>query len=244
MEALDKRFKRDQLALKKTAWKTFIRLKREDEEDIDQYIDKFEECYADFIKVGRDLDDETLALQLMESAGLRDELSQLVITGIDEERDDIFDQTERAMRKYLGSERAGISAKGDIKIKEEVFESEEALCARNNFYRPIGSRGSRRGGLRGGKSFQRARGTAGRVRVRSYGRGTTRGNLAANSSSNTNEKEVIDKEIERKVVNRQVNPLDEYGNPQTCHICGSIFHLAGRGGIGIALSPMKSTRHV
>ena len=81
------------------------------------------------MKVGRDLDDETLALQLMESAGLRDELSQLVITGIDKESDGIFDQTKRAMRKYLGSERAGISAKEDIKIKEEVFESvnEEAL---------------------------------------------------------------------------------------------------------------------
>ena len=48
------------------------------------------------------------------------------------------------MRKYLGSERAGISAKGDIKIKEEVFESvnEEALYARTNFYRPIGGRGN------------------------------------------------------------------------------------------------------
>ena len=43
------------------------------------------------MKVGRDLDDETLALQLMESARLKDELSQLVITGIDEEREDIFD---------------------------------------------------------------------------------------------------------------------------------------------------------
>ena len=90
--------------MKKKAWKTFIRLKREDEEDIDQHIDKFEECYADLMKEGRDLDDETPALQLMESAGLRDELSQLVITGIDEEREDIFDQTKRAMRKYLGSE--------------------------------------------------------------------------------------------------------------------------------------------
>ena len=69
LEVLDERFKRDQLALKKKAWKTFIKLKREDEEDIDQYIDKFEECYADLMKVGRDLDDETLALQLMESAG-------------------------------------------------------------------------------------------------------------------------------------------------------------------------------
>ena len=43
------------------------------------------------MKVGRDLDDETLALRLMKSAGLREELSQLVITGIDEEREDIID---------------------------------------------------------------------------------------------------------------------------------------------------------
>ena len=184
------------------------------------------------MKVGRDLDDKTLALQLMESAGLRDELSQLVITGIDEEREDIFDQTKRAMRKYLGSERAGSSAKGDI--KEEGFESvnEEALYTRINFYRSIGGRGNVRGGFRGGKSFQRAIGTAGRVQARSYGRGATKGNLAVNSNTNTNGKEVIDKESERKIVKRQVNPLDEYGNPQTCHICGSIFHFAGRGGIG------------
>ena len=240
LEVSDKRFKRDQLALKKKASKTFIRLKREDEEDIDQYIDKFEECYADLMKVGRDLDDETLALQLMESAGLRDELSQLVITGIDEEKYDIFDQTKRAMRKYLGSERAGISAKGGIKIKEEVFESvnEEALYARNNFYRPIGGRGNMRGGFRGGKSFQRARGTAGRVQVRSYGKITTRGNLASNTSSNTIEKEVIDKEIERKVVKRQVNPVDEHGNPQHFIFVNQSFILLGEVEL-VALSPMK-----
>ena len=64
-EVLDKRFKKDQLVLKKKAWKTFIRLKREDEEDIDQYIATFEECYADLMKVGRDLDNKSLALQLM-----------------------------------------------------------------------------------------------------------------------------------------------------------------------------------
>ena len=68
--------------------------------------------------------------------------------------------------------------------------------ARNNFYRPIGSRGNMRGGFRGGRSFQRARST--NVQVKSYERGTTRGNLAVNSSSNTEEKEVIDKESEEK----------------------------------------------
>ena len=60
--------------------------------------------------------------------------------------------------------------------------------------------------------------------------------MAVNSSTDTNEKEVINKESERKVVKRQVNPLNEYGNPQTCHICGSIFHFVGRGRIGCSES--------
>ena len=63
-----------------------------------------------------------------------------------------------------------------------------------------------RGSFRGGKSFQRARGAAGRVQVRSYGRRATRRNLAVNSNTNTTEK-VIDNESERKVVKRQVNHL-------------------------------------
>ena len=51
------------------------------------------------MKVRRDLDNETLVLQVMESAVLRGDMSLLVITGTDEEKDDIFDQTKRAMRK-------------------------------------------------------------------------------------------------------------------------------------------------
>ena len=56
-----------------------------------------------------------------------------------------------------------------------------------------------------------------------------------NSNTNTNEKEVIDKESE-KVIKKQVNPRNEHGNPQTCNICGSIFHFTGRGGIGCSES--------
>ena len=94
------------------------------------------------------------------------------------------------MRKYLGSERTSISAKGDINIKEEVFQSvnEEVLYAKNNFYRPIDSVGNMRECFGGEKSFQRARGAAGRVKLRSYGRGATRGNLAVISDTNTNER--------------------------------------------------------
>ena len=73
------------------------------------------------MKAERHLDDEILALQLMESAGLRDEFSQLVITGIDEERDDIFDQTKRAMKKYFGSERTGISGREIFELKRKYL---------------------------------------------------------------------------------------------------------------------------
>ena len=108
------------------------------------------------MEVGRDGDDETLALQLKGSAGLKDELRQLLITSIGEERDHIVDQTKRAMRRYLGGERAGISAKGDREIKEEAFESEnrESLYSRNNSYKLIGSRSSMRGRFRGGRFFR------------------------------------------------------------------------------------------
>ena len=90
-------------------------MNREDEEDIDQYIDKFEECFADLMKVGRDLDDQTLALQLMESAGLRDELNQWVITRIDEEREDTVCQTKRAIKEQV------LKQKETLKLKRKYL---------------------------------------------------------------------------------------------------------------------------
>ena len=143
LAVLDKRFKEDYLALKKKAWNTFINLKREKEEEIDEYIDKYDEECANFRKAGRDLDDETYALKLMDSAKLADDLSQLVISGIDDKQPEIYDQTKKATRKYLGSERSGISIKERIKVKDEVFmldnnENEQAyynaLPRQNSFY--------------------------------------------------------------------------------------------------------------
>ena len=102
LTVLDERFKEDQLALKKKAWHSFINTKRNQEDEVDTYIDKYEENVADLRKLGRDLDDETLALQLMENASLSDELSQLVLSGIDEKQANIFDQAKRSMIKVFG----------------------------------------------------------------------------------------------------------------------------------------------
>ena len=94
LAVLDKRFKEDDLAIKKKAWNHFVNLKRDNDQDIDEFIDKFDEACANLRKAGRDLDDETYALQLMESSNLNDDLSHLVISGINDQQPEIFEQTK------------------------------------------------------------------------------------------------------------------------------------------------------
>ena len=127
LTVLDARFKEDQLALKKKAWHSFIKTKRTQGEEIDTYIDNFEENVTNLRKLGRDLDDETLALQLMENASLSDEMSQLVLTGINEKANNIFDQAKRSMRKYMGSNKTGLSVNKGVTVKEEAFNTSYEL---------------------------------------------------------------------------------------------------------------------
>jgi len=102
---------------------------------------------------GRELDDETFALQLMESSNLSEELSQLVISGINDKQPEIFEQTKSTMRKYLGSDKTGLSVTEMVKEKERVFVSgeidqEQAYYTGERYY----SQSGRRGGQRGGRS--------------------------------------------------------------------------------------------
>ena len=130
-----------------------------------------------------------------------------------------YDQTKKALRKYLGSERSGISIKERIKVKDEVFmldnnENEQAyynaLPRQNSFYgRRIYSQNSQRGG-RGRGDFRRNGNQYHRQRMQ-----TTRSQSAVDSG-NKNKRP------------RQLNPPDSDGKPPKCHICGSIFHFAGR----------------
>lgn len=53
LKILDERFNEDQFALKKKAWHAFIKTKREQGEEIDMYIDNFEENVANLNKLGR-----------------------------------------------------------------------------------------------------------------------------------------------------------------------------------------------
>ena len=60
------------------------------------------------------------------------------------------------------------------------------------------------------KSYRGGRGRGGRGRRRGFNRGGSGRGYQRNQ--------------------RKTNPLDEEGNPRSCHICKSIFHFAGRNG--------------
>ena len=216
---LDKRFKEDDLALKKKAWNTFVTLKRETDQDIDEFIDKFDEACSNLRKAGRDLDEEIYALQLMESSNLSEELSQLVISGINDKQPEIYEQTKRAMRKYLGSEKSGLSIT-ERKVKAEVLLSEntEDEEVYYNSSRYNNQRG-RRGGYSGGRGGRYNRGN-----FRKYGNGIPPQQQQQTTTTNKNQSA---RDVRKK---RQLNPPGNDGKPQTCHICGSIFHFAGRNG--------------
>jgi len=216
LTVLDKRFKEDDLAIKKKAWNRFVNLKRGKEQDIDTFIDKFDEACSNLRKAGRALDDETYALQLMESSNLTEDLSHLVISGINDKQPEIFEQTKRAMRKYLGSDKSGLSVTTtEQKVKNEVFVSED-YDQQEAYYVPsrnFNQRG-RRGGYRG----------AGRGR----GNGDQRRSSGAGSAQQ--QQQTTNYKNQRQQRRRQLNPPGSDGKPQTCHICGSIFHFAGKNG--------------
>ena len=221
LEVLDKRFKEDDLALKKKAWNHFVNLKRGTDQDIDEFIDKFDEACSNLRKAGRDLDDETYALQLMESSNLTDDLSHLVISGINDKQPEIFEQTKRAMRKYLGSDKSGLSVtNSQQKVKSDIFLTEESDQQEAYFTNPrnFNQRG-RRGGYRGG-------GRGGRGRVNGDQRRLTGGN----NQQQQQQQQSSNNKNQRQTRRRQLNPQGSDGKPQTCHICGSIFHFAGKNG--------------
>ena len=156
----------------------------------------------------------------MESSNLNDDLSHLVISGINDQQPEIFEQTKRAMRKYLGSDKSGLSVnnsqqkeKNDVFLAEEG-DQEEAYYTSRNF-----NQRGRRGGYRGAGRGGRGRGSG--DQRRSNGGSSTQQQQQQQSSNN---------KPQRQQRRRQLNPQGSDGKPQTCHICGSIFHFAGKSG--------------
>ena len=231
---LDERFLLDDLSVKKKAWQAFLSIKKNEVDDIDTFIEKFDRACAELKIAGRDLDDEIYALQLLQSANLNEECSRLVITGIDEKKADvenIFEQTKKSLRKYLGSEISGVSTM--IKGSDEIFATEEEEAYTTNRGHYLGFQTPRGNGNQRNRGRSRNRGNhRGRSRPPSRGqfsrsdnRGDRRRSQDEGSSEGGGEYEAP-----------KLNPLDEDGNRLVCYICGCNQHLAGKNGINCPYS--------
>ena len=237
LDVLDTRFKQDQLSLKKKAWQSFVSLKRHEDDDVDKFLDNFDQACANLKLSGRDLDDETFALQLLQSANLDEETSKLVVTGIDEEKPDIFGQTKKAMRKYLGSENTGLSTgRGRSNNREDILCSEDANFTSGGSFRGQQSTQSRSEYHGGNNQWRGNRnsswnGNRGRSNSSRGNRGSNRGNRGkSNGGQRRDSSDSGDQSNNQSGIQRQLNPRDKSGKIITCNVCGSIRHLAGRDG--------------
>ena len=228
LELLDKTFKKDDLTLLHKAWSLFIHMSRRKEEKVDDYICRYE---TKMVELKRELKDQDLpvkvyAMQLIDSSLLSEKERQLVLTGINYDEANMFEQTTRALRKFF-SGQYGQSVEDSSyyrkEIKQEVDQVEDVNISRGGWNSNY--RGSWRGRGRGGSS----RG----------GRGVYNGDGGGRSSYVSNNHVTsrggYQNQRTRRVGNgggRRRNPIGADGNILTCRICNSVFHFAGVNGEG------------
>ena len=105
-------------------------------------------------------------------------------------------------------------------MKNEVFvtedyEQQEAYYTHSRNFHQRGRRGGYRGAGRGGR-----------------GRGNSDQRRSGGGGSVQQQQQTINTKNQRQQPQRrrQLNSQGSDGKPQTCHICGSIFHFAGKNG--------------
>ena len=109
---------------------------------------------------GINLPEKVLAMQLIDSASLLENETQLVLTGIDYENDaEMFYQAVRALRKFFGGQLAMKRGVGSSQIKEENVNSVDAEDV--NYNRSVQSRGNNYNRGRSGYSYNVNRGYSG-----------------------------------------------------------------------------------
>ena len=202
--------------MKKKAWHSYVHLKRSKDQSIDDFIDNYDQACAELRKAGSDLGDEISALQLIESANLTDDVGHLVISGIDEEKGEVLDQTKASLRKFMKSDQCGMSFSSK--------DREEDVYVTGRFENNYKSSGRGRGNFRGNRGNRNSYG--GRNGDSNFRQGSV--NRSTDSESRRGGNNVNRGRGGKRggKITRQKNPVDEDGNTLTCHICKSIFHFA------------------
>ena len=151
---LDQELKKDDLTDAIEKWEDFEEFTRSKDQSITDFISQFEQKHNKLQKKDIKLPPAIVAFKLIKAAKISKEERLMVLSGMNfEEKDQLFVQAKKALRKYMGECGSGgtgmFSGSSGAAIKLEpafLAEHEEALFAAGY----VKSRGRGRGGGRGG----------------------------------------------------------------------------------------------
>ena len=238
LEFLKKHFKEDGIAGIYAEYAKFDDIHRDKSRTMEKYLDEFDRLQKRMKKIKVQYPDSVLALKLLHRSGLSASDKKLVLTGVDYSQDNtLYDQMKRSLKKFFcsndmnKSESTAIVVKSEpvmlvndghqstppssslssqvkdlhvdpnINIHQEIQQGQADVYYANN--RMQGRWGSRRGVYRGRSQ---------RIFHAPTGRGRTSYNRDGMQDS----------------PQKKANPLDAYGKPRLCRICGSKYHFAAQ----------------
>lgn len=218
LEELDKSFKKDNLSVVCEVWSDYINYKKGCE-TMSEYITEYEKRVSQLKREKITLPDVVLAMQLLNGCELEKKDRQIILTGVDYEKTDLFAQMKSSLRKFLGDSSPSKNIHqqdGDraISVKEEPVNVTEGNYEEGYYTR------YNRGGFQGGAYSRGRTGRGGSYRGgRGRGRGFSRDNASGGGSSGGGFSGG------RGALRRKVNPRDSSGNLLRCNICDSIRHF-------------------
>lgn len=203
---LDKHLGKDDLTDSLEKFEDFEDFKKESNQSVSEYIDKFDQKYNRLAKLNMPLPPAILAFKLLKRANLTKEEKMLVFTGMRfEDKESLYEDAKTSLRKFLGDQvtggaGGGSNLSGSIKLEPAFLaEHEEALVAAGYV-----KRSDWRGNWRGrGRGFSRG----------AFQRNTYVDGFGVGRSSASDSKK------------RNVNPSGPDGQPLLCKSCGSYRHL-------------------
>ena len=125
---LDKHLGRDDLEVALEKFEDFEDYSRKSDESISQYIANFDQKYSRIRAENITLPPEILAFKLLRRAGISRSEKLLVLTGMNyTEKDGLFDQARKSLRKFVGEGSAGGGK--DVLGLDEAIKVEPAFIA-------------------------------------------------------------------------------------------------------------------
>lgn len=201
IEFMDIKLGKDDLTDSLEKFEEFENYQRESDQNMTDFISKFDQKYNRLVKLKMTLPQPILAFKLIRKANISRSEKLLVLTGLDySKKDDLYEQAQKSLKKFKGEQGVGcINDFGASAMKLEppepayVVDEEEALFlqGKTNFRSKQWSHY--------GQDFNRNRGQW-------RGRGVVRAVIPSRGK-------------------RQVNPSGPDGKPLLCSSCGSFRHL-------------------